>query len=36
MRHRIIWLVTASLVYGSPNFFSVHDDFLAFPQVRDA
>jgi protein OS-9 len=33
MRRRTILLATASLVYGSPSVFSVHDDLLAFPQV---
>ena len=33
MKRRLIWLVAASLAYGSPHVFSVTDDLLAYPQV---
>ena len=33
MKRRLIWLVTASLTYGSPHVFSPTDDLLAYPQV---
>lgn len=34
MKRRLLWLVAASLAYGSPHVFSVTDDLLAYPQVR--
>ena len=35
MKRRLIWLVTASLVYASPHVFSVTEDLLAYPQVPE-
>lgn len=34
MKRRLIWLVAASLAYGSPHVFSVTDDLLAYPQYE--
>ncbi|MCJ1464569.1 Protein OS-9 [Pseudocyphellaria aurata] len=34
MRNHIVWLATAGFVSASPSVFSVHDDFLAFPQYE--
>lgn len=34
MKRQVLWLAGASLAQCSPGVFSVHDDLLAYPQVK--